>query len=52
MTAKALPDPMVSMWAWLAHDLRFYRTRHKLTGEQLRSSGWSARLFLGTSWAS
>lgn len=34
MTAKALPDPMVSMWAWLAHDLRFYRTRHKLTGEQ------------------
>jgi Helix-turn-helix. len=28
------PDPMMSLWAWLAHDLRFYRVRHKLSGEQ------------------
>ncbi|RAY15582.1 hypothetical protein DPM19_07250 [Actinomadura craniellae] len=26
-------DPLSSMWAWLAHDLRFYRMRAGLTGE-------------------
>jgi transcriptional regulator with XRE-family HTH domain len=27
------PDPLFSMWAWIAHDLRFYRTRAKMSGE-------------------
>ncbi|MCQ0015609.1 helix-turn-helix transcriptional regulator [Actinomadura madurae] len=28
------PDPMESMWAWLAYDLRFYRLKHGLSGER------------------
>ncbi|WP_143220137.1 helix-turn-helix transcriptional regulator [Actinomadura sp. CNU-125] len=28
-------DPRSSLYAWLAHDLRLYRQRHGLTGEQL-----------------
>src|SRR3954447_20181173 len=30
-----LPDPNSSLWAWLAHDLRFYRTKHGLSLAQL-----------------
>jgi transcriptional regulator with XRE-family HTH domain len=30
---KPSPDPKSSMWAWLAHDLRFYRTQRGLSGE-------------------
>jgi transcriptional regulator with XRE-family HTH domain len=26
---------MISMWAWLAHDLRFYRTKARMSGETL-----------------
>lgn len=37
MVTKESPDPMSSMWAWLAHDLRFYRNKHKMTGTQLGS---------------
>ncbi|GAA2629990.1 hypothetical protein GCM10010411_79670 [Actinomadura fulvescens] len=33
MSAKPSPDPMSSMWAWLAYDLRFYRTRARMSGE-------------------
>lgn len=33
MQPPATPDPMSSMWAWLAHDLHFYRVRAKMTGE-------------------
>lgn len=33
--ARPAPDPMSSMWAWLAHDLRFYRERAGLTGTDL-----------------
>jgi transcriptional regulator with XRE-family HTH domain len=32
---RPAPDPMSSMWAWLAHDLRFYRERAGLTGTEL-----------------
>jgi transcriptional regulator with XRE-family HTH domain len=32
MVARESPDPMESMWAWLAHDLRFYRNKHGMTG--------------------
>ncbi|SFN97522.1 hypothetical protein SAMN04489713_103592 [Actinomadura madurae] len=28
------PDPMESMWAWLAYDLRFYRLKHGLSGDR------------------
>jgi transcriptional regulator with XRE-family HTH domain len=30
---KPSPDPKSSMWAWLAHDLRFYRTQRGLSGD-------------------
>jgi transcriptional regulator with XRE-family HTH domain len=30
---KPSPDPKSSMWAWLAHDLRFYRVRRGLSGD-------------------
>jgi transcriptional regulator with XRE-family HTH domain len=30
---KPSPDPKSSMWAWLAHDLRFYRARRGLSGD-------------------
>ncbi|WP_157431860.1 helix-turn-helix domain-containing protein [Actinomadura hibisca] len=33
MNLKPSPDPMSSMWAWIAHDLRFYRTRARMSGE-------------------
>lgn len=33
MNPKTSPDPMSSMWAWIAHDVRFYRTRAKMSGE-------------------
>lgn len=33
MDAKRSPDPLSSMWDWIAHDVRFYRTRANLTGE-------------------
>jgi transcriptional regulator with XRE-family HTH domain len=29
------PDPMSSVWAWLAHDLRFYRERAGLSGTEM-----------------
>jgi transcriptional regulator with XRE-family HTH domain len=29
---KPPPDPMSSMWAWLAYELRFYRIMHKMSG--------------------
>ncbi|MEU5878140.1 helix-turn-helix transcriptional regulator [Spirillospora sp. NPDC047279] len=29
------PDPNTSLWAWLAHDLRFYREKHGLSQEAL-----------------
>jgi transcriptional regulator with XRE-family HTH domain len=32
MPLKPSPDPMSSMWAWLAHDLRLYRVMHKMSG--------------------
>jgi transcriptional regulator with XRE-family HTH domain len=35
MTPRPSPDPMTSMWAWMAHDLRLYRMRHQLTQEEL-----------------
>jgi transcriptional regulator with XRE-family HTH domain len=31
--AKPSPDPMSSMWAWIAYDLRFYRVKHRMSGE-------------------
>jgi transcriptional regulator with XRE-family HTH domain len=31
--SKPSPDPRTSMWAWLAHDLRFYRTQRGLSGD-------------------
>jgi transcriptional regulator with XRE-family HTH domain len=34
MYACPSPDPLSSMWAWIAHDLRFYRTKHRMTGEE------------------
>jgi transcriptional regulator with XRE-family HTH domain len=30
---KPSPDPKSSMWAWLAHDLRLYRTQRGLSGD-------------------
>ncbi len=30
---KPAPDPKSSMWAWIAHDLRFYRTQRGLSGD-------------------
>jgi DNA-binding XRE family transcriptional regulator len=35
MTPRPSPDPMTSMWAWMAHDLRLYRMRHKMTQDDL-----------------
>jgi transcriptional regulator with XRE-family HTH domain len=35
MTARPSPDPMSSMWAWLAYDLRFYRERAGLSGTEM-----------------
>src|SRR4051812_39652902 len=35
MRLRESPNPMGSMWAWLAHDLRFDRMRHGLSGEGL-----------------
>lgn len=32
---ERLPDPDESLWSWLAHDLRFYRTKHGLSLAQL-----------------
>jgi transcriptional regulator with XRE-family HTH domain len=37
MTPRPSPDPMTSMWAWMAHDLRLYRMRHKMTQDDLGS---------------
>lgn len=34
VTANPAPDPLTSMWACLAHELRFYRTRAGLTGDE------------------
>ncbi|MEV5710045.1 helix-turn-helix transcriptional regulator [Actinoallomurus sp. NPDC052274] len=33
MQAKPSPDPKSSMWAWMAHDLRFHRAQRGLTGD-------------------
>lgn len=33
MSPATSPDPLFSMWAWIAHDLRFYRTRANMSGE-------------------
>ncbi|MGI5232252.1 helix-turn-helix domain-containing protein [Actinoallomurus sp. CA-142502] len=33
MLPKPSPDPKSSMWAWLAHDLRYYRLRRGLSGD-------------------
>lgn len=35
MRAKPSPDPMISMWTWLAYDVRLYRTRAKMSGTRL-----------------
>ena len=35
MNPKPSPDPMISMWAWIAYDVRFYRTRAKMSGTRL-----------------
>lgn len=35
MHVRPSPDPMSSMWAWLAHDLLFYRERAKLSGTEM-----------------
>ena len=35
MSAAELIDPDSSLWAWLAHDLRFYREKHGLSLAQL-----------------
>jgi hypothetical protein len=45
MSAAESLDPTASLWNWLAHDLRFYRTKHKMTLEEVgrklnRSLGW------------
>jgi transcriptional regulator with XRE-family HTH domain len=34
MRSKPSPDPLSSMWAWIAHDLRFYRTKQGMTGDE------------------
>jgi transcriptional regulator with XRE-family HTH domain len=31
--AKPSPDPKSSLWAWLAHDLRYYRVQRGLSGD-------------------
>lgn len=33
MLPKPSPDPKSSMWAWIAHDLRFYRKQLGLSGD-------------------
>jgi hypothetical protein len=35
MNPKPSPDPLTSMWAWIAHDVRFFRTRSKMSGSKL-----------------
>ncbi|HZE32994.1 MAG TPA: helix-turn-helix transcriptional regulator, partial [Actinoallomurus sp.] len=35
MTPRPSPDPMTSMWAWMAHYLRLYRMRQKMTQDDL-----------------
>lgn len=35
MVTKPSPDPMASMWAWIAHDVRLYRMRASMTGADL-----------------
>lgn len=35
MSTNPPPDPLVSMWSWIAYDLRFYRKRANLSGAQL-----------------
>jgi DNA-binding XRE family transcriptional regulator len=35
MHPKPSPDPRSSMWAWIAHDLRFYRAQRNLSGADL-----------------
>jgi uncharacterized protein DUF5753/helix-turn-helix protein len=35
MHSKPSPDPKSSMWAWIAHDLRFYRLQRDLSGVEL-----------------
>jgi hypothetical protein len=35
MSASGEIDPKSSLWAWLAHDLRFHREKHGLSGTQL-----------------
>lgn len=35
MQARPSPDPKASMWAWMAHDLRFYRIQRGLTGHDV-----------------
>jgi transcriptional regulator with XRE-family HTH domain len=35
MTPRPSPDPMTSMWAWMAHDLRLHRMRQKMTQDDL-----------------
>ncbi|MFV2171613.1 helix-turn-helix domain-containing protein [Actinomadura sp. LOL_016] len=35
MPTSPSPDPMSSMWAWIAHDLRFYRLKGGQSGHAL-----------------
>jgi hypothetical protein len=35
MQLNPSPDPKESMWNWIAHDLRFYRMRRGLSGQDL-----------------
>lgn len=35
MSMRPSPDPMGSMWAWIAFDVRFYRLRARMSGEEL-----------------
>jgi transcriptional regulator with XRE-family HTH domain len=37
IVAEELVDPDSSLWAWLAHDVRFYRKKYHLTQPQLGS---------------
>lgn len=34
MYVRPAPDPMSSMWAWIAYDLRFHRQKHGMTGTE------------------
>jgi hypothetical protein len=34
MYVRPAPDPMSSMWAWIAYDLRFHRQKRGLTGTE------------------